>query len=199
MQQQQQNRNIEGILMPRHSQLLECKVSIPTICLIEEEVDRGIQYYLKSLVGRLDLVKMDLNKVKTLVAAKWVLSGRPMHVDETTAMRKLGYFASILANVDLSKKIPNKIWVESKKHGVAFWQEDLAQKGKAVVTLAVGESDVNLEPQGQQLTEKNMSRNQKKKWRQKNRAVIVREEHEPSQQEIVVVEGNGVGIIEISS
>ncbi|KAF9591010.1 hypothetical protein IFM89_001220 [Coptis chinensis] len=49
--------------------------------------------------------------------------GRPMHVDETTAMRKLGYFASILVDIDLSKKIPNKIWLESKKHGVAFWQE----------------------------------------------------------------------------
>ncbi|KAF9591847.1 hypothetical protein IFM89_008497 [Coptis chinensis] len=47
----------------------------PTICLIEEEVDRGIQYCLKSLVGRLDLVKMDLNKVKALVLDKWALSG----------------------------------------------------------------------------------------------------------------------------
>ncbi|KAF9588490.1 hypothetical protein IFM89_011690 [Coptis chinensis] len=47
----------------------------PTICLIEEEVDRGIQYCLKSLVGRLDLVKMDLSKVKALVVEKWALSG----------------------------------------------------------------------------------------------------------------------------
>ncbi|KAF9625925.1 hypothetical protein IFM89_027793 [Coptis chinensis] len=226
----------------------------PTICLIEEEVDRGIQYYLKSLVGRLDLVKMDLSKVKALVVEKWALLGeclvtplgkgylmfkfdkeedftkvweqgswlfdsqvlrlskwtpnfsteketqshamvwvrfpglsleywevknllamgkilgRPMHVDETTAMRKLGYFASVFVDIDLSKKIPDKIWVESKKHGVAFWQDvqlgklpdywthckgvghmvsscrflknDLAQTGKTVVAQTLGETTV---------------------------------------------------------
>ncbi|KAF9606879.1 hypothetical protein IFM89_029478 [Coptis chinensis] len=181
----------------------------PTICLIEEEVDRGIQYCLKSLVGRLDLVKMDLDKVKALVVDKWAPSGecivtplgkgflmfkfdkeedytkvweqgswmfdsqvlrlskwtpnfttekesqshamvwvrfpglsleywevknllamgktlgRPMHVDlNHKESEKVGVFCeSVLVDIDLSRKNPHKIWVESKKHGVAFRKE----------------------------------------------------------------------------
>ncbi|KAF9591009.1 hypothetical protein IFM89_001219 [Coptis chinensis] len=68
---QKYGRNIDALSLPTPGMQGED----PTICLIEEEVDRGIQYCLKSLVGRLDLVKMDLNKVKILVAAKWALSG----------------------------------------------------------------------------------------------------------------------------
>ncbi|KAF9593034.1 hypothetical protein IFM89_019779 [Coptis chinensis] len=78
-----------GVLMPSSLSTPGMQGEYPTICLIEEEVDRG----------------------------------RPMHVDETTAMRKLGYFASVLVDIDLPIKIPDKIWVESKKHGVAFSQE----------------------------------------------------------------------------
>ncbi|KAF9607966.1 hypothetical protein IFM89_003886 [Coptis chinensis] len=48
--------------------------------------------------------------------------GKLIHVDETTAKCELGYYASVYVDLDLSKPVPDKIWVESKKHGVGFWQ-----------------------------------------------------------------------------
>ncbi|KAF9620226.1 hypothetical protein IFM89_010961 [Coptis chinensis] len=54
--------------------------------------------------------------------------GRPLHVDETTTKRTLGFYASVRVDVDLSKKIPDKIWVEPKKFGVALRQEGAAGK-----------------------------------------------------------------------
>ncbi|KAF9600727.1 hypothetical protein IFM89_011414 [Coptis chinensis] len=167
-------------------------------------------------------------EVKNLLAMGKTL-GRPMHVDETTAMRKLGYFASVLVDIDLSKKIPDKIWVESKNYGVAFWQEvrlgklpdycthckgvghmvsscrflkkDLAQTGKTVVAQTLGETAVVNTSQGQGMREKPMTRNQKKKWRKKNRTAneevpnsktqpLIVEEHVPRQQEDERAEGN---------
>ncbi|XP_026416756.1 uncharacterized protein LOC113312216 [Papaver somniferum] len=40
--------------------------------------------------------------------------GRSIRVDETTLKREIGYYASVLVEMDMSNYIPNKIWVESK-------------------------------------------------------------------------------------
>ncbi|KAF9591381.1 hypothetical protein IFM89_004066 [Coptis chinensis] len=48
--------------------------------------------------------------------------GRPIHMDETTAKRELGYYASVLVDIDLSKSIPEKVWIESKTYNIGFWQ-----------------------------------------------------------------------------
>ncbi|KAF9621039.1 hypothetical protein IFM89_015861, partial [Coptis chinensis] len=141
----------------------------PTICLIEEEVDRGIQYCLKSLVGRLDLVKMDLNKVKALVIDKWALSGECL----VTPLGK-GY---LMFKFDK--------------------EEDY--------TKSLGETEVVNSSQGERLRAKPMTRNQKKKWRKKNRTAneeapnseihpLLVEEHEPRQQEAERAEKQVVGI-----
>ncbi|XP_026410376.1 uncharacterized protein LOC113305570 [Papaver somniferum] len=39
--------------------------------------------------------------------------GRSIKVDETTVKREIGYYASVLVEMDMSKYIPRKIWVES--------------------------------------------------------------------------------------
>ncbi|KAF9608645.1 hypothetical protein IFM89_010429 [Coptis chinensis] len=232
----------------------------PTICLIEEEVDRGIQYCLKSLVGRLDLVKMDLDKVKALVVDKWAPSGECIVTplgkgflmfkfdkeEDYTKVWEQGSWMFDSQVLRLSKwtpnlttekesqshamvwKNPDKIWVESKKHGVAFarseagktWdycthckgvghlvtscrflKKDLAQTGKTVVAQSLGETEVGNSSQGQGLREKPMTRNQKKKWRKKNRTVneeapnsetqtLLVEEQEQRHQEAVRAEVN---------
>ncbi|KAF9607967.1 hypothetical protein IFM89_003887 [Coptis chinensis] len=43
----------------------------PTISLIEEEVDNGIKHCSQSLVGRLDMSKIDLERIKILVQQLW--------------------------------------------------------------------------------------------------------------------------------
>ncbi|KAF9598223.1 hypothetical protein IFM89_025924 [Coptis chinensis] len=185
-------RNIDTFSLPIPGKQGE----FPTISLIKEEVDNGIKHCSQSLVGRLDMSKIDLERIKILVqqlwrpvgkiqstplgrghvmfhfdkaedfpkiwdqgpwifdkqvlrlvkwtpnfstekeiqshAAVWVrfsgLSleyweirnllalgralGRPIHVDETTAKRELGYYASVYVDLDLSKPVPDKIWVE---------------------------------------------------------------------------------------
>ncbi|XP_026417152.1 uncharacterized protein LOC113312630 [Papaver somniferum] len=40
--------------------------------------------------------------------------GRAIKVDETTLKKDIGYYASVLVEIDLAKFIPSKIWVESK-------------------------------------------------------------------------------------
>ncbi|XP_026458459.1 uncharacterized protein LOC113358966 [Papaver somniferum] len=40
--------------------------------------------------------------------------GRPIRVDPTTLKQEIGYYASILVEIDLSNEIPNKLVVESK-------------------------------------------------------------------------------------
>ncbi|KAF9618666.1 hypothetical protein IFM89_002361 [Coptis chinensis] len=49
--------------------------------------------------------------------------GRPIHTDENTAKRKLGYYASVLVDVDLTQQIPEKIWVEVEGRSIKFWQK----------------------------------------------------------------------------
>ncbi|XP_026383626.1 uncharacterized protein LOC113279137 [Papaver somniferum] len=41
--------------------------------------------------------------------------GRPIRFDSTTLKKEIGFYASILVEIDLSKDIPNKVVVESKK------------------------------------------------------------------------------------
>ncbi|KAF9623905.1 hypothetical protein IFM89_006251 [Coptis chinensis] len=195
-------RNVDTSSLPTPGRQGE----FPTISLIEDEVDKGIEYCSQSLVGRLDMNKLDLDRIRVLVRVHWKPSGfvqvtplgrahvifrfdkvedfqktwdqgswifdsqilrlvkwtpnfsteketqshagvwvrfpglslecwevrnllalgralrRPIHVDETTAKREMGYYASVYVDLDLSKPVPDKIWVESKKHGVGFWQ-----------------------------------------------------------------------------
>ncbi|XP_026384019.1 uncharacterized protein LOC113279544 [Papaver somniferum] len=40
--------------------------------------------------------------------------GRPIHVDATTLKKEIGYYASILVEIDLANVIPNKVVFESK-------------------------------------------------------------------------------------
>ncbi|KAF9607693.1 hypothetical protein IFM89_038233 [Coptis chinensis] len=149
----------------------------PTICLIEEEVDRGIQYCLKSLVRRLDLVKMDLNKVKALVVDKWALLGECL----VTPLGK-GY---LMFKFDKEEDY-TKVWEQGS------WLFD---------SQSLGETEVVNSSQGKGLMEKPMTRNQKKKWRKKNRTAneeapnseihpLMVEEHEPRQQEAERAEVN---------
>ncbi|KAF5202947.1 hypothetical protein FRX31_007466 [Thalictrum thalictroides] len=46
-----------------------------TISLIEDEVDKGIQHCLRSLVGRIDMQKVNLERNKTLVRMLWNPTG----------------------------------------------------------------------------------------------------------------------------
>ncbi|XP_026459467.1 uncharacterized protein LOC113360141 [Papaver somniferum] len=39
--------------------------------------------------------------------------GRPIRVDETTLKKEVGLYANILVEIDLTKVIPNEIWVET--------------------------------------------------------------------------------------
>ncbi|XP_026435840.1 uncharacterized protein LOC113333631 [Papaver somniferum] len=52
--------------------------------------------------------------------------GRPIRIDEITLQKEIGYYASILVEVDLTNVVPNKVWVESK-YG-KFEQEVRASK-----------------------------------------------------------------------
>ncbi|KAF5194594.1 zinc ion binding / nucleic acid binding protein [Thalictrum thalictroides] len=253
----------------------------PTVSLIDEEVEKGLDFCKLSLVGRLDLQKITLARVRSIAAeiwspkggwmitplgrgyimvrfededdymrvweqvtwlfdkqvlrlskwspnfsidrqvqshaAVWVkfpgLSleywevknllamgkalGRPLHVDETTAKREMGYYASVYVDIDLSQHIPDKIWVESKKHGVAFWQKvqlgklpDFCNHCKGVGHLvgncrflkkdlakAPSKAPVHIvqqDPKGKSVVQSDiqvdtMSKSQKKKWRKKNK------------------------------
>ncbi|XP_026410271.1 uncharacterized protein LOC113305452 [Papaver somniferum] len=47
--------------------------------------------------------------------------GRPIKVDETTLRREIGYYASVLVEMDLLKPKPSNVWVETKYGG--FLQE----------------------------------------------------------------------------
>lgn len=47
--------------------------------------------------------------------------GRPIQVDETTLKREIGYYASVMVEVDLLKEIPDKIWIGTKYGG--FYQD----------------------------------------------------------------------------
>ncbi|KAF5199023.1 hypothetical protein FRX31_011390 [Thalictrum thalictroides] len=58
----------------------------PTISLIKDEVDKGIQHCLRSLVGRTDMQKVNLERNKTLVRMLW----NPTGVCQVTPLGK-GY------------------------------------------------------------------------------------------------------------
>ncbi|KAF9599522.1 hypothetical protein IFM89_038742 [Coptis chinensis] len=90
----------------------------PTIALIDDELEKGLEFYKFALVGRLDLKMINLEEVRRIASTLW----------KPKAKQTLGFYVSVRVDVDLSKKIPDKIWVESKKFSVAFWQEE--QPGK---------------------------------------------------------------------
>ncbi|KAL5717480.1 hypothetical protein ACHQM5_010472 [Ranunculus cassubicifolius] len=54
--------------------------------------------------------------------------GTPIHVDRNTARRDNGFYASVLVDVDLSKRPPEKILVEVEDKNLEFWQ--IIQFGK---------------------------------------------------------------------
>lgn len=47
--------------------------------------------------------------------------GNPIQVDQTTVNQDLGYYASVLVEIDFAKPIPEKVWVEGFEGG--FWQK----------------------------------------------------------------------------
>ncbi|XP_026459382.1 uncharacterized protein LOC113360045 [Papaver somniferum] len=47
--------------------------------------------------------------------------GRAIQVDETTLKREIGYYASMMVEVDLAKEIPGRIWIGTKYGG--FYQD----------------------------------------------------------------------------
>ncbi|KAF9611587.1 hypothetical protein IFM89_033591 [Coptis chinensis] len=133
--------------------------------------------------------------------------GRPIHVDETTAKRELGYYASVLVDIDLSKSILKKVWIKSKKYNIGFWQpiklgktpefcshckgvghtvanykhlkNDLAKSldlAKSKIDLAKTKGkEVVVDSTPDTILVDGMSKNQKKRWRRKNREVLVTE------------------------
>ncbi|KAF9588014.1 hypothetical protein IFM89_006893 [Coptis chinensis] len=122
----------------------------PTICLIEEEVDIGIQYCLKSLVGRLDLVKMDLIKVKALVVEKWALSGEclvtPLGRGQQEAERAEGNRSEIDAAVEYDQQSQGvlKSSGRTQNHDQAELGTDTEEGvtvGEAIETNLLGVSD----------------------------------------------------------
>ncbi|KAF9623162.1 hypothetical protein IFM89_037743 [Coptis chinensis] len=60
-------------------------------------------------------------EIKTLFSLARAI-GRPIHTDENTTKRTLGYYASVLMDLDLNEKIPDKIWVEVEGKDIKFWQ-----------------------------------------------------------------------------
>ncbi|KAF6172407.1 hypothetical protein GIB67_025912 [Kingdonia uniflora] len=97
-----------------------------------------------SLIGRLDLLKVKLVVARTEAMNKWNLSGscqfipldyweddvlmpitrtvgNLVQVDSNTLCRHMGFYASVLVDVDFSKPIPNKIMVE--REGFVLCQE----------------------------------------------------------------------------
>ncbi|KAK9288342.1 hypothetical protein L1049_016795 [Liquidambar formosana] len=43
--------------------------------------------------------------------------GIPLRIDDATTLRKFGYYARVLVDVDLSNPLPKVLWVERKDHG----------------------------------------------------------------------------------
>ncbi|XP_026383640.1 uncharacterized protein LOC113279150 [Papaver somniferum] len=78
--------------------------------------------------------------------------GRPIRVDETTLKKEIGYYASILVEIDLTKAIPNKVWVESK-YGTSQSEIPLTyevEEGKVIIP-SVGQSKFQKEVVDSQL------------------------------------------------
>ncbi|KAF9616183.1 hypothetical protein IFM89_028959 [Coptis chinensis] len=87
--------------------------------------------------------------------------GRPIHTDENTAKRKLGYYASVLVDVDLTQKIPEKIWVEVSGRDIKILKEDLNKnKEKEKEKEQVGRRED---------ATSGMSKNQRRKQRKKDK------------------------------
>ncbi|KAF9603335.1 hypothetical protein IFM89_034684 [Coptis chinensis] len=84
---------------------------MPSIKLPKKAVERGRIYCKYCLVGRLDLQKIKLEEVRSIAANKW----NPQE-------RDFGFYASVLVDVDISKSIPNQIWVEAEE-GISFVQD----------------------------------------------------------------------------
>ncbi|XP_026436579.1 uncharacterized protein LOC113334566 [Papaver somniferum] len=58
---------------------------------------------------------------KNIILHMGISLGRPIKVDEITLKKEAGYYTSVFVEIDLTKAIPSKIWVESKYGG--FEQE----------------------------------------------------------------------------
>ncbi|KAF9594611.1 hypothetical protein IFM89_034233 [Coptis chinensis] len=110
---------------------------------------------------RFPSLNLEYWQVRSLLAM-----GRPSPVDETTAKRELGYFASVFLDIDLSKSIPDKLWIESKKYGIGFWHKGCA--GKDSLFLQSLQEFMVGTVTGSTTAEKPMSKSQKKKWRKKH-------------------------------
>ncbi|KAF9618530.1 hypothetical protein IFM89_002225 [Coptis chinensis] len=62
-------------------------------------------------------------------------------MDENTAKRKLGFYVSVLVDVDLTQKIPDKIWVEVEGRDIKFWQKVKTEAEKESEHVAEKETD----------------------------------------------------------
>ncbi|XP_026431309.1 uncharacterized protein LOC113328410 [Papaver somniferum] len=56
--------------------------------------------------------------------------GKPIQVDNTTIAMEFGFFASVLVEVDFSKKIPDRVWVGEGGDDIenGFWQDAVIPK-----------------------------------------------------------------------
>lgn len=56
--------------------------------------------------------------------------GKPIQVDNTTIAMEFGFFASVLVEVDFSKKIPDWVWVGEGDDDIenGFWQDAVIPK-----------------------------------------------------------------------
>ncbi|KAF9594442.1 hypothetical protein IFM89_031044 [Coptis chinensis] len=115
-------------------------------------------------------ISLEYWEVRNLLAMGRAM-GRPIHVDETTTKRELGYFASVFVDIDMSKSIPDKLWIKSKKHGIGSCRslkKDLAKNKDTKVVVVVPDKDVMVGTvTGSTAAEKPISKSQKKKWRKK--------------------------------
>ncbi|KAF5197175.1 hypothetical protein FRX31_013237 [Thalictrum thalictroides] len=98
------------------------KGDFPTVSLLDDEVDKGLNFC------------------------------RPIHVDETTAKREMGYYASVFVDINMSQKIPYKIWVESKKHEEKM-EEKEQETDQATTSGKNHENDVSVGQQNDPLVQ----------------------------------------------
>ncbi|KAF9592249.1 hypothetical protein IFM89_012825 [Coptis chinensis] len=78
-----QTKGLSSVLKPKYGRNVDTSSlptlgrqgEFPTISLIEDEVDKGIEHCSQSLVGRLDMNKLDLDRIRVLVRVHWKPSG----------------------------------------------------------------------------------------------------------------------------
>ncbi|KAF9604381.1 hypothetical protein IFM89_006390 [Coptis chinensis] len=79
--------------------------------------------------GETPSIKISARSVdKGLSKAYWEVdvlmsTGRTIHVDRNTLDRDMGYYASVLVDVDMTQTIPDKILVEVENTDIEFWQD----------------------------------------------------------------------------